>query len=180
MRTFPCFAAAFCLSLAPRLALAQAAPAAPAPLPDGATVVVVPAAPAYAPPPPVWYAAPTPDPIIMRRRSSKLMIAGLVMIPVGLAMAIGGGVWASNVADETSNCAPRSQESWASGIAAAFCGIDRAMGSAVTYSLAITGGAIGLSGVVMAITGGTMVPAKPGWRPAVSVGAGSASLRWTF
>lgn len=191
MRTLACLAAASLLSLAPSLARAQtpwAAPNAPADAPSaGATVIVtpapaLPAAAPYAAPAPVWYGAHSPDPVVMRRRNTGLMIGGLVMIPVGLAMGIGGGVLIDRVNNEASPCQPASTI-WAVGGAAA-CGIgagyDRAMRSLAAYWLAVAGPMVGVGGIVLAAVGGSKVPAKPRWRPEVSVGAGSMSMRWTF
>ena len=188
MRRFACLISVSLLSLAPRLALAQDPWAAPN-VPDeppaaGTTVVVIPAptVPAAAPAP-VWYAPPASDRPVMRRRNERLMVGGLVMIPVGLAMAIGGGVWASNLNSQPS-CTPQQGDGTiGAGFAAFGCAIGevgRAMSLTMAYTLAFMGGAVALGGGVMTGIGASMVPAKPTWQPQVSVGAGSASLKWTF
>jgi hypothetical protein len=191
MRTFACLAAASIVAVVPALACAQDAPAAPAPEPPPAatTVVVIPAAP-LATPAPVWFGTPTPDPVAMRRRNPKLMVGGIVMMPLGLAMAIGGGVWAANINSQPSGCEPQQGDGTiggaiGAGIGDALCGIadgiGRGMSLTAAYTLAVMGGAMVFGGAVMTGVGGSMVPAtKPQWQPAVSVGAGSAKLTWTF
>jgi hypothetical protein len=200
MRTLACLAAASILSAVPSIALAQDPWAVPN-VPDEpqiphATVVLIPApAPPAATPAPVWYGTPTPDPVVMRRRNPKLMVGGLVMLPIGLAMAIGGGVWAANINSQPSQC-PTQQSTGGSsagdpvgatvgavveGFACGLGEVGRAMGLIPAYTIAFMGGAMVVGGAVMTGVGASMVPAtKPQWQPAVSVGAGSAKLTWTF
>ncbi|MFT3769197.1 MAG: hypothetical protein QM820_27475 [Minicystis sp.] len=208
MRTFLSFTAA--LVLAPTLAFAQEAPPAPAapeapattvpaapaapdaplaaPAAPPVTIVVLPAGaqppavPAYAAPlAPMAYAPLAPDPVVMRRRNPKLMVGGLVMIPVGLGMLIGGLAWAAQINAKPSSCNPSSSDP-GTAFAAPFCalgeGIDRAMGSGLAYSIAITGGGVALAGGIMTGVGASMVPAKPRWMPQPAVGAGTVSLTW--
>jgi hypothetical protein len=196
MRTFACLAAASIVFVAPALALAQDAPAAPipAPAPAAPTVVVIPAAPRAAPAP-VWFGTPAPDPVVMRRRNPKLMVGGLVMMPIGLAMAIGGGVWAANINSQPSECTAQQSSGGSSmgdpigatvgavveGLACGFGELGRGMALVPAYTLAFMGGAMVFGGAVMTGIGASMVPAtKPQWQPAVSVGAGSAKLTWKF
>lgn len=211
MRTLVAVAAASILALAPRLASAQEAGSIspqPAPADDpapvvitppaaGATVIILPPqppayapAPVYAPPayapyaaPPVWQPTPTADPPAMRRRNKGLMIGGLVMIPLGLSMAIGGGVWAHDIAGKPSACDPTPSD-LGEAIGSVGCGIaeglDRGISSSLAYTMVIFGSGMTIAGTVMAITGAQMVPARPRFRPAVRVGAGNATLTWTF
>jgi len=147
---------------------------------DGATVIVLtPAA-----PPPVWYAAPTSDPVVMRRRNTKLMVGGLVMIPVGLAMAIGGGALIHDIENKPMSCQVPDDHTLGGAIGASLCGVGAGIGRAMNltgaYTLALAGGGVALGGVIMASVGGQMVPPKRGLRPDVRVGAGSVSLTWSF
>ncbi len=98
------------------------------------------------------------------------------MLIGGLATLVGGAgllVWGGIVYGTDSSPNPCPQTAW-------FCGLGRGLGTA----LMIPGGVAAAIGLPLAIVGGsprsTSTAAIPSWTPAVSVGPGAASLRWTF
>jgi hypothetical protein len=128
-----------------------------------------------------------------RMRSRGLLIGGLVTAGVGLAGIIGGAVM---IATDTSTkmslngvCSPQgvavtgASSCLAGGIANGLVGIQRDLGQ----GFAVTGGIAVVGGVAMAIAGASQVPITRPTReqqargiPAVAVGPGQASLRWSF
>jgi hypothetical protein len=122
---------------------------------------------------------PAPPALEWRRRNPKLMVGGLIMIPIGLALLVGGGVMAANNTARPSLCHTDGND-----LGTVFCGIgdsiDRGMTTAAAYSVVFMGGATTLAGSIMAGVGGSMVLRPPRWVPQPAVGAKSGSLTWAF
>jgi hypothetical protein len=125
-----------------------------------------------------------------RRRDTKLIIGGLAMIPVGIAALIGGIALVESSDARSSRCEVPMRDgtlggNLAAGVAGLGCAVDKGYDFAGNhffgYLLVGAGGTMVAAGGIMAIAGASWVPAKPGTlRPAVSMGPGSVSLKWSF
>jgi hypothetical protein len=203
MRTTLSFVVAASLLLVTSVALADEPPAQETDIPPAAPVAA-PAAPAAATPaapqPPVrtvlvvrddgW--KPSADGAT-RMRSRGLLIGGLVTAGVGVVGIIGGAaMMASDTSTKSSSavaCSPQAVQ-LAGGepcvlgaVADGLSGMQRDIGRVFVVS----GGIMAAGGIVMAIAGASQVPIAAPTReqqargiPAVAVGAGQASLRWSF
>jgi hypothetical protein len=162
MKTLPLVLGA-ALVLAPALAHAQEAPSPVAP----------PLAPVAQWVAPQGFAVPQAPPT--QRRNVGLMIGGIVLAGLGGAQVIGGAAFLSSAASEQARCGSQC------GLNSLGIGLDRAAGTFFT----VNGGLMLASGVAMAIVGGAQVPvvgphASGSLVPAVAVGAGNATLHWSF
>jgi hypothetical protein len=136
----------------------------------------------YAPP------APRPPPEAWRMRSPRALGAGVVLGVAG-SIALGIGIaQLESLQPRTCSAAPTS----GTGFAGAFSQVGSASGCLLQVglggqldrfgpSLVAAFGAVGLaSGLVLGLVGGTPAKDPPPALPEVRVGAGSASLSWTF
>ena len=160
------------LLLAPALALAEDAPPAPS---------FVTTAPVYSRP--SWVAAApaagsTPERLAPTRlRSTGLLVGGIVIASLGTASLIGGAVMLDEAAHAGESC---------SGSGHCLPLLDSQLQRTGGTFFTINGAFMVLGGAAMALAGGWQVPVSTrrsgsaAAMPAVAVGPGNATLRWSF
>jgi hypothetical protein len=109
--------------------------------------------------------------VATERRSTRLMVGGIIVASLGTASLVGGVV----LGQSPPHCSP-----------GGFCGIDAEMNQLKSRFFVVSGGLAIAGGVAMIVAGSWQVPVRtgaPGSAPGaltVAVGPGNATLRLSF
>ena len=123
---------------------------------------------------------PHPDAVVMARRSTALMVAGIAMAAVGTGVMIGGATMVADGNERDAHCERRDAPQGGIFIGCSLAGFAQAVG----YGVIAGGGSFVLAGIPMAIVGAWKVPVEPKKTatviPAIAVAPRAASMTWRF
>ena len=116
-----------------------------------------------------------PDAVVTRRRSTALMVAGIVMSTLGTAaLGVAAGFIVAGERQQA-ECSQTSSPAWANGL----CGLGGQTASAVGWGIAAGGATFVMHGVPMIVVGSWQVEA-PRTQAIAGPRAKSVGLAWSF